>query len=87
MQVSQHQLKAQLLDAWVLSFWLFFYKTFSFSMIKDALEESVKTTALVFAILVGATAFSMVFSYTGGDEIVENFMTNYQARRWGFHHF
>ena len=61
-----------------------FYKTFSFSMIKEALEESVKTTALVFAILVGATAFSMVFSYTGGDEIVENFMTNLPGEKWGF---
>ena len=61
-----------------------FYKTFSFSMIKEALAESVKTTAIVFAILVGATAFSMVFSYTGGDEIVENFMTNLPGEKWGF---
>ena len=48
------------------------------------MAESVKTTALVFAILVGATAFSMVFSYTGGDEIVENFMTNLPGEKWGF---
>ena len=61
-----------------------FYRTFSFSMMKEALAESVKTTALVFAILVGATAFSMVFSYTGGDEIVENFMTNLPGEKWGF---
>ena len=61
-----------------------FYRTFSFSMIKEALAESVKTTALVFAILVGATAFSMVFSYTGGDEIVEKFMTNLPGEKWGF---
>ena len=55
-----------------------FYRTFSFSMMKEALAESVKTTALVFAILVGATAFSMVFSYTGGDE------TNLPGEKWGF---
>ncbi|MCD8212848.1 MAG: TRAP transporter large permease subunit [Campylobacter sp.] len=62
----------------------FFYRTFSFTMIKEALEESIKTTALVFTILVGATAFSMVFSYTGGDEIVEKFMTNLPGEKWGF---
>ena len=62
----------------------FFYRTFSFSMIKEALDESVKTTALVFTILVGATAFSMVFSYTGGDEIVERFMTELPGEKWGF---
>ena len=53
-------------------------------MIKEALYESVKTTALGFTILVGATAFSMVFSYTGGDEIVERFMTELPGEKWGF---
>lgn len=52
------------------------YKTFSIQMIKEAAFESVKITSMVFAILIGATAFSMVFTYTGGDEIVENFMMN-----------
>ncbi|MBR8463083.1 TRAP transporter large permease subunit [Campylobacter sp. faydin G-24] len=62
----------------------FFYRSFSFKMIKESLEESVKTTALVFAILIGATAFSLVFSYTGGDEIVEEFMLNLPGEKWGF---
>ena len=61
-----------------------FYKTFSFKMLKEALEESVKTTAVVFTILIGATAFSMVFSYTGGDEIVEEVMSNLPGEKWGF---
>ena len=43
-------------------------------MVKEAAFESVKITSMVFGILIGATAFSMVFSYTGGDEIVEHFM-------------
>lgn len=60
------------------------YKTFSFKMLKEALEESVKTTAIVFTILIGATAFSMVFSYTGGDEIVEEIMSNLPGEKWGF---
>ncbi len=45
-------------------------------MVKEAAFESVKVTSMVFGILIGATAFSMVFTYTGGDEIVEHFMTN-----------
>jgi len=39
---------------------------------------------MVFAILVGATAFSMVFTYSGADEIVEQFMTNLPGQKWGF---
>ena len=53
-------------------------------MLKEALEESVKTTAIVFTILIGATAFSMVFSYTGGDEIVEEVMSSLPGEKWGF---
>ena len=39
---------------------------------------------MVFAILIGATAFSMVFTYTGGDWIVEDFMTTLPGEKWGF---
>lgn len=54
----------------------FLYKSFSFGMIRVAAKESVTITSMVFAILIGATAFSMVFTYTGGEELVEHFMTN-----------
>lgn len=61
------------------------YRTFSIDMVKEAALESVKITSMVFAILIGATAFSMVFSYTGGEEIVEEFMTNLPGdEKWGF---
>jgi TRAP-type mannitol/chloroaromatic compound transport system permease large subunit len=54
-------------------------------MVKEAALESVKITSMVFAILIGATAFSMVFSYTGGEEIVEEFMTSLPGdEKWGF---
>lgn len=52
------------------------YKSFTINMVKEAAFESVKVTSMVFGILIGATAFSMVFTYTGGDEIVEHFMMN-----------
>ena len=47
--------------------------------------ESVKITSMVFGILIGATAFSMVFSYTGGEEIVEHAMMSLPGDgKWGF---
>lgn len=61
------------------------YKTFAVSMVKEAALESVKVTSMVFGILIGATAFSMVFSYTGGEEIVEHAMMSLPGDdKWGF---
>lgn len=60
------------------------YKAFSFKMVFDSALETVKVTAMVFGILVGATAFSMVFTYTGGDILVEEFMMNLPGEKWGF---
>ena len=60
------------------------YRRLSYSMIRDAALETVRTTSMVFAILVGATAFSMVFVYSGADEIVESFMTQLPGQKWGF---
>ncbi len=60
------------------------YKKLSWNLVKEASLETVKTTSMVFAILVGATAFSMVFTYSGADEIVEQFMTNLPGEKWGF---
>ncbi|WP_309496702.1 TRAP transporter large permease subunit [Sulfurovum sp.] len=60
------------------------YRTFSFGMIKEAALETAKVTAMVFAILIGATAFSMVFTYTGGDAIVEELMMSLPGEKWGF---
>jgi TRAP-type mannitol/chloroaromatic compound transport system permease large subunit len=39
---------------------------------------------MVFAILLGATAFSMAFSYTGGDIVVEEFLLQLPGEKWGF---
>jgi tripartite ATP-independent transporter DctM subunit len=60
------------------------YRKLSYGMVREASLETVKTTAMVFAILIGATAFSMVFIYSGADEIVENFMTTLPGEKWGF---
>ncbi len=60
------------------------YGKLDYPMVRDASLETVKTTSMVFAILVGATAFSMVFIYSGADEIVDQFMTQLPGEKWGF---
>ena len=60
------------------------YGKFSWKMLHAASLETVKITAMVFAILLGATAFSMAFTYTGGDIIVEDFMLQLPGEKWGF---
>jgi tripartite ATP-independent transporter DctM subunit len=40
-------------------------------VMKDVLEETTRTTAFIFAVLLGATAFSLVLRGLGGDELIE----------------
>lgn len=60
------------------------YKKLSFKIVDEAAIETVKITAMVFAILIGATAFSMVFVYSGADYIVEEALTNLPGQKWTF---
>lgn len=60
------------------------YKQFSFSMVWESARETVTVTAMVFAILLGATAFSMTFSYSGGDMILEEWLMQLPGEKWGF---
>jgi tripartite ATP-independent transporter DctM subunit len=60
------------------------YRKLSWKIVMDSCLETVKITAMVFAILIGATAFSMVFVYTGADTIVEQFLTGLPGEKWGF---
>ena len=60
------------------------YKKLNLKIVRDSALETVKITAMVFAILIGATAFSMVFVYTGADSLVEQFMMALPGEKWGF---
>jgi tripartite ATP-independent transporter DctM subunit len=60
------------------------YRKLSWKIIDEAAIETVKITAMVFAILIGATAFSMVFVYSGADYIVEDALTNLPGQKWTF---
>jgi len=65
-------------------FLAFLYRRLNWKMVREASIETVKVTSMVFAILIGATAFSMVFTYSGGDTIVEEFIMNLPAKEMSF---
>jgi len=60
------------------------YRKFSWRMLYQSALETVRITAMVFAILLGATAFSLAFTYTGGDVVVEQFLLQLPGEKWGF---
>ncbi len=60
------------------------YRQFSWGMLMESAKETVKITAMVFAILLGATAFSMAFTYSGGDALVEEWLLQLPGEKWGF---
>lgn len=59
-------------------------KKFRFSMLHQVAMETTKITTMVFTILAGATFFSMVFTYTGGDEAAELLLQHLPGGKWGF---
>ncbi|MFT5418306.1 MAG: TRAP-type mannitol/chloroaromatic compound transport system permease large subunit, partial [Gammaproteobacteria bacterium] len=46
------------------------------SVMRDVLRETTRTTAFIFAVLIGATAFSLVLRGLGGDELIERVLLN-----------
>ncbi len=62
----------------------FAYRRGSWRLIWTAAKETAHITSMVFLVLIGATAFSMVFSYTGGEALVKDFFLNAPGGIWGF---
>ena len=60
----------------LVSTFLCIYKLYLSNVLVDAARSSTKITSMVFVILIGATFFSLVFRGLGGDETIENFLTN-----------
>ena len=44
------------------------------SVMSEVLQETTRTTAFIFAVLLGATAFSLVLRGLGGDELIERLL-------------
>lgn len=47
----------------------------SFSAMNDVVKQTTKTTAYIFALFIGATAFSLVLRGFGGDEVIEDLLS------------
>ncbi|MGB3727252.1 MAG: TRAP transporter large permease subunit [Glaciecola sp.] len=61
-----------------------FYGGISLKTIMNVSKDSVKVSSMIFAVLIGATAFSMVFSYSGGEYMVEEFFLDLPGEKWAF---
>lgn len=52
--------------------------------IREAAQQTTRLTSMVFMILIGATAFGLVFRSMGGDIVVEDIMMELPGGQWGF---
>ncbi len=59
-------------------------KTFSFELMNYASMTTVKLSGMIFMILIGATAFSLVFNELGGSDIILEFFSEDIADPWIF---
>ncbi len=57
---------------------------FSFELMRYSSIESVKLTSMIFMILIGATAFSLVFNELGGDVMAMEFFKDEVGDKWTF---
>ncbi len=56
----------------------------TFSNLQDASRQTTRLTSMVFLILIGATAFGLVFVGMGGDKLIFDIFTNLPGGKWGF---
>jgi len=61
-----------------------FNRAFSFELVRYASIETVKLTAMIFMILIGATAFSLVFNELGGGDMALQFFAEDMGDKWTF---
>ncbi len=57
---------------------------FSRKALSKVCDETLRTTSMVMAILLGSTAFSLVFRGIGGDELIANLLLNLPGGKVGF---
>lgn len=60
-----------------------FYKQFSLKMLYDSLIDTAKTTAMVFIILFGASAFTGIFMSLDGNMLIANWVLQLGIGKWG----
>ena len=56
---------------------------FNISVLRDTAQATVRTTAMVFFILIGASIFSLVFRGFGGEELIHELFAGLPGGMWG----
>lgn len=64
----------------------FFYKSFSWKMLKESVIGCLKTSAMCFFIMIAANSFCAIFFALGGDTMIENFGCLCRHRQVGLLH-
>jgi tripartite ATP-independent transporter DctM subunit len=60
------------------------HKRLTLQNLRDAMQHTTRLTSMVFLILIGATAFGLVFRGMGGDHLVHDIFTQLPGGQWGF---
>jgi tripartite ATP-independent transporter DctM subunit len=60
------------------------HKRLSFSNLNQASQQTTRLTSMVFLILIGATAFGLVFVGMGGDRLIMDIFSNIPGGKWTF---
>ena len=60
------------------------HKKLTLDNFNEAMRSTTRMTSMVFLILIGATAFGLVFRGMGGDVLVKEIMTGLPGGEWGF---
>ena len=60
------------------------HKKLTLDNLQNSMRQTTKLTSMVFMILIGATAFGIVFRGMGGDRLVLDVMSNLHGGMWGF---
>ena len=60
------------------------HKRLDLANLREAMRSTTRMTSMVFMILIGATAFGLVFRGMGGDDLVKELMTSLPGGEWGF---
>jgi len=60
------------------------HKRLTLHNLQEAMQQTTRLTSMVFLILIGATAFGLVFRGMGGDQLVHDILTQVPGDKWGF---
>jgi tripartite ATP-independent transporter DctM subunit len=60
------------------------HKRLTLKNLQESMQQTTRLTSMVFLILIGATAFGLVFRGMGGDQLVHDIFTQIPGEKWGF---